>query len=131
VTRFFAETIVALEGAAAGRARTHTYTNEKVTVSSSRWTRSAAQARQAKERDQYRCRVCGECPLDRYGADGEWCLKAHHLEGLARSRKGKTVTVLDSLVTVCANCHRVLTRLDSTRRSFASLRRRFARRTKA
>jgi hypothetical protein len=127
VAHFLAEVIVALEGVVPKETQSEPFTNQKVRVSSSQWTRSALQARQAKERDEYSCRVCGDRPLDRYGTEGRWCLEAHHLEGLAQSRRKETVTVLERLVTVCANCHRVLSHLDPTRRGFSSLRRRFYR----
>ena len=94
-------------------------------VSGQAFRRDPRQARAAKERDSYMCRICTIKPELIYGADGRACLEAHHIDALhARSRK---VSRLDRLITVCANCHRVLGRLDPSERGLSELRRRFSR----
>lgn len=69
--------------------------------------RSQALALRAKERDSFTCRVCEFNFGDRYGKVGRGFAEAHHRVPLG-SRKAKKTTALADLVTVCANCHRML-----------------------
>ena len=87
--------------------------------------RNTTQRRDALERDTYRCQVCGLQPSKIYGINGRACLEVHHIEAL-RTRK-KSAYTLDDLVTVCANCHRILGRLGQDRRGLTELRNRFLR----
>lgn len=87
--------------------------------------RDAAQAKRAKARDRFRCRLCGFRPEDVYGTEGRACLEAHHLDNLGG--KSRTVSDVKRIVTVCANCHRVLHRLPQSERGLGMLRRRIRR----
>lgn len=73
--------------------------------------RSRYLAAQCKERDSYLCQICGFDFETFYGALGSQFAEAHHKKALA-SLKGKATTDLKDLITVCANCHRMLHRMD-------------------
>jgi 5-methylcytosine-specific restriction protein A len=69
--------------------------------------RSRVLAERCKRRDGYRCKVCSMTFEEKYGPNGRYIAEAHHLVPL--SRLGKTVkTSLEDMITVCANCHRML-----------------------
>ena len=99
----------------------------KVRVSTTAVRRNRRQAELRKKRDGYRCRICGRLPSDRYGVEGHACLQVHHIEAIHTGRK--TSYSLADLITVCANCHAVLGRLDQDHRGLVELRRRFRFRT--
>ena len=67
-------------------------------------------AQKCKERDQYKCQVCGFHFEEKYGPLGKDFAEAHHIVPLA-TLEGEVQTSLDDLVTVCANCHRMLHRM--------------------
>jgi 5-methylcytosine-specific restriction endonuclease McrA len=74
--------------------------------------RSGFIASQCKERDGYRCRVCERSFIEMYGsALGSFYAEAHHLIPLGKLPP-KVKTKPEDLVTVCANCHRMLHRLE-------------------
>lgn len=65
-------------------------------------------AKACKRRDGFRCQVCRMTFAEVYGEDlGAEFAEAHHLRPLSRKRANEKTTVGD-LVTVCANCHRML-----------------------
>lgn len=90
--------------------------------------RSSEQAAAAKARDRYSCRLCGFRPEVVYGVEGRSCLEAHHLDAIATQRR--VVSNLDRLITLCANCHRIVHRLSEADRDLNRLRRRFRARGK-
>jgi hypothetical protein len=53
------------------------------------------------------CDVCGFSFLERYGEIGHGFIEAHHITPLGELRAG-TVTKIEDLAKVCANCHRML-----------------------
>lgn len=69
-------------------------------------------ARQRKQKDDYRCQVCGFHFEERYGERGKALAEAHHKVPLSKLKKETKTTVKD-LLTVCANCHRMLHRLGA------------------
>ncbi|MGE3424878.1 MAG: HNH endonuclease [Dehalococcoidia bacterium] len=69
--------------------------------------RSRVLAQKAKERDGFLCRVCGFHFAEGYGEMGRGFAEAHHMVWLSKLR-GETKSTPDDLVTVCANCHRML-----------------------
>lgn len=73
--------------------------------------RPEGMARRAKERDGFTCQVCEFYFADRYGNLGRGFAEAHHRVPLG-SPKAKKTTALSDLVTVCANCHRMLHRRE-------------------
>ncbi|MDF2809227.1 MAG: endonuclease [Microvirga sp.] len=56
---------------------------------------------------QLQCEVCGLVPTDTYGEPGAASIEVHHTLPLHTLRAG-TVTRLNDLALVCANCHRVI-----------------------
>jgi hypothetical protein len=84
--------------------------------------RSARLTKLAKTRDGYTCRVCGFSFEAFYGRKGRGLAEAHHMVPLARLRSTVLTDVAD-LLTVCANCHRMLHRLTGKRSDATSLRR--------
>jgi 5-methylcytosine-specific restriction endonuclease McrA len=91
--------------------------------------RSGLLARDCKLRDKYRCRVCLFKFSDVYGKLGQGFAEAHHLKPLAELRES-VATRLPDLRPVCANCHRMLHRLESGPTGFNELRRRVGRHIK-
>ena len=83
--------------------------------------RSRLLAAECKIHDGYKCRVCGFRFDKRYGKLGEEFAEAHHLVPLGKLR-GQTRTRLEDLATVCANCHRMLHRMEGERGDLAKLR---------
>lgn len=74
--------------------------------------RSGYLATQCKERDSYRCKVCDMTFAKVYGDDlGALFAEAHHLVPLGK-QPDNVLTKLEDLTTVCANCHRMLHRMD-------------------
>lgn len=89
--------------------------------------RSRTLAAQCNRRDNYRCQVCEMTFREVYGDIGKAYAETHHIIPL--SRLTDTVeSSLGDLVTVCANCHRMLHRLDGEEGDMAKLRRMLHRR---
>jgi hypothetical protein len=133
-TRFLNEALTALDGFTVTRNRSladRAFHNREVTVTTRVAARSSVQAQKAKTRDRFTCQICLEKPEQRYGAEGRACLEAHHVRPLHTLNPSRRVTRLPDLVTVCANCHRVLGRLAQEERSFHALRERFAKKAKS
>jgi hypothetical protein len=63
----------------------------------------------AKKRDGFTCRVCGINFGDLYGELGIRYVEAHHIVPLASMKRHEKIRV-DDLITVCANCHRMIHR---------------------
>jgi 5-methylcytosine-specific restriction endonuclease McrA len=82
--------------------------------------RSAGLAKKRKIHDLYRCQVCGFESAVFYGAAGRGVAEVHHRASLA-SLEGQQKTVLSDLITVCANCHRVLHRMSGKASDVAKL----------
>jgi hypothetical protein len=117
----------------AGSARTRTwhrekeFKNRKITVTTRIFLRSSAQAQQVKSDDGWTCRVCGFAPEVVYGLQGRACLDAHHVKAL-HTKGRRATTTLSDLITVCANCHRVLGKLAPDERGLSELRARLKKR---
>ncbi|MBL9117514.1 MAG: HNH endonuclease [Verrucomicrobiaceae bacterium] len=74
--------------------------------------RSRYLATQCKDRDGYKCQVCGMDFASVYGKRlGGGFAEAHHKRPLSQ-RGDEVKTRLDDLITVCANCHRMLHRME-------------------
>lgn len=85
--------------------------------------RSPELAKACKRRDGYRCRVCEMTFAEVYGEKlGAEFAEAHHLRPLSRKR-AKEKTRLEDLVTVCANCHRMLHLMHGNEHDLYTLRR--------
>jgi predicted HNH restriction endonuclease len=69
--------------------------------------RSTLLARLRKEKDGYTCQICGINFRELYGDLGTGFAEAHHRIPLASPQANKS-TKLEDLITVCANCHRML-----------------------
>ncbi len=72
--------------------------------------RSKFLATRCKIRDKYQCKVCNFRFEDDYGIYGADFAEAHHTTALSLLEEG-VKTRLDDLITVCANCHRMLHRM--------------------
>jgi hypothetical protein len=75
--------------------------------------RCARVAEDRKRLDGYVCQVCGFSFSERYGEIGKHFAEAHHRIALSRL-KGATNVGIGDLVTVCANCHRMLHRMPGS-----------------
>lgn len=93
----------------------------KIAVAHIRRERVAALAVAAKKRDDYECRVCHLRFAERYGPLGREFAEAHHIVPLSKSAVERVVKVKD-LITVCANCHRMLHRLKGEKGDLVKLR---------
>lgn len=95
--------------------------NRKTVVSHLKRERSPLLATECKIRDDYRCQVCGFNFERVYGELGREFAESHHRIPLAKLR-GSVKTQLRDLVTVCANCHRMLHRMSGQPSDVPSLR---------
>lgn len=95
--------------------------NRKQIISHLQRERSSYLATECKIRDNYTCKVCGLIFEEYYGKLGKGFAEAHHLIPLHQLR-GKVKTGLDDLITVCANCHRMLHRMDGKLNDFLKLK---------
>ena len=64
-----------------------------------------------KQQDKYQCQICEMTFEDVYGEIGKDFAEAHHIVPLAQLDGPQAVSV-DDLITVCANCHRMLHKLN-------------------
>ncbi len=64
-----------------------------------------------KQRDDYICQVCAFDFSKAYGSLGSDFAECHHIVPLGTNKKLRNTTIED-LITVCANCHRMLHRMD-------------------
>jgi 5-methylcytosine-specific restriction endonuclease McrA len=73
--------------------------------------RSAELALECKIRDDYRCQICGMKFDELYGNIGYQFAEAHHKVPLSRLTD-EVNNSARNLITTCANCHRMLHRMD-------------------
>ncbi|WP_409997643.1 HNH endonuclease [Bradyrhizobium sp. SZCCHNRI3043] len=90
------------------------YENRKRVASHLKRERSRYLATECKIRDSYRCRVCGFEFEKVYGRLGSGFAEAHHRVPLGQLRD-QVRTRVEDLITVCANCHRMLHRMAGRR----------------
>jgi predicted HNH restriction endonuclease len=83
--------------------------------------RSPTLARMAKLRDGFTCQVCDFSFEELYGKLGRGFAEAHHRVSLSNIKTSSRTKVQD-LVTVCANCHRMLHQMNGKSSDVASLR---------
>jgi 5-methylcytosine-specific restriction endonuclease McrA len=84
--------------------------------------RSRFLAAQCKKRDGYQCQVCSMTFAAVYGEElGGGFAEAHHVRPLA-TLGNRVKTRLEDLITVCANCHRMLHRMDGVKGDVERLR---------
>jgi len=76
--------------------------------------RNSYLATERKSQDRYKCYVCGFHYENLYGKLGVAFAEAHHLIPLNKVQ-GPRRTHIEDLVTVCANCHRMLHRMKGER----------------
>lgn len=74
-----------------------------------------------KQLDNYICQICGFDFSESYPVLGIDFAEAHHIIPLHRNDSARSTTVKD-LLTVCANCHRMLHRLSGRKADIAHLR---------
>lgn len=68
-----------------------------------------------KVRDHYRricggrlvCEACRRVPVNEYGPAGDRCMEAHHKVPIEQLQPD-SITVVEEMAMVCANCHRVI-----------------------
>jgi hypothetical protein len=93
--------------------------------------RNSYLAEECKRRDKYRCRVCRMAFSEDYGVElGGGFAEAHHRRALS-SLGGIVETVLEDLITVCANCHRMLHKMEGYEDDVEKLRKILGLRRKA
>jgi predicted HNH restriction endonuclease len=74
-----------------------------------------------KHRDNFICQVCGFDYSIAYGSLGNDFAEAHHIVPLSSNKKLRSTTIND-LITVCANCHRMLHRMAGETQDINSLK---------
>jgi hypothetical protein len=95
----------------------------RLVTSHLRHERNSYLAEECKRRDKHRCQVCKLAFSERYGAElGSGFAEAHHRRAL-KNLPDIVETLLEDLVTVCANCHRMLHRMEGLEGDIAELRR--------
>jgi 5-methylcytosine-specific restriction endonuclease McrA len=99
------------------------FEDRRVVASHVRRERSSRLARMAKTRDGFTCQVCQFNFAERYGELGRGFAEAHHKTQLSKLKDGIPTRLAD-LITVCSNCHRILHKMDGSRKDIVKLRRR-------
>lgn len=99
--------------------------NRKIVALHLRRERSIHLATLRKEKDNYECQVCGFEFAKKYGVMGQRFAEVHHIIPLSKL-SGVTLTELTDLITVCANCHRMLHRLAGAKNDVLLLRKMIA-----
>jgi len=88
--------------------------NKQIMRERSFFARNPELARRAKARDSYTCQICSFKFRDAYGKLGESYAECHHLNPLSEhvmlSSDDSIITRIDRVVTLCANCHRMVHR---------------------
>ena len=121
---FFEEVARALPNASADDEKQEVYPqceNRKLVTSHLQRERSRLLATSCKIRDDFTCQVCHLKFEERYGSLGKDFAEAHHLVPLSQLRD-KVKTRIEDLTTVCANCHRMLHRMEGKRNDVSNLR---------
>ena len=95
--------------------------NRKRVASHLHRERSRLLATECKIRDNYKCQVCGLHFERLYGKLGIEFAEAHHRIPL-RQLRDNVKTQLQHLTTVCANCHRMLHRMEGNRDDMKKLK---------
>ena len=85
--------------------------NRRIVTSHLRRERSGHLPNLRKHLDNFQCQICRMRFEDFYGPIGRDFAEAHHIVPLSKLDK-ITTTNIDDLITVCANCHRMLHRLE-------------------
>ena len=97
------------------------FENRKSVASHLQRERSKLLAIECKIRDNYTCQVCDIRFEDAYGKLGTEFAEAHHLVPL--HQLGENVkTRMEDMATVCANCHRMLHRMNGKRGDIKKLK---------
>lgn len=97
------------------------FENRKRVTSHVQRERSGLLAAERKSRDKYKCQVCGFRFEKVYGELGIEFAEAHHRVPLNKLREN-VKTRIEDLVTVCANCHRMLHHMEGKRDDVMKLR---------
>lgn len=121
---FFEDVASALPNATADDEQRDIYPrceNRKLVASHLQRERSKLLAAECKIRDGYQCRVCRLRFAAVYGKLGNEFAEAHHIIPLGKLRDGVKTRVED-LATVCANCHRMLHRMEGRRGDIGQLK---------
>ena len=121
---FFEDVVRALPNGSAedGRGEVYPrYENRKRVISHIQRERSGLLAAERKIRDDYKCQVCRFQFEKAYGRLGIEFAEAHHRIPLSQLRENRR-TRIEDLITVCANCHRMLHRMAGGRDHIVKLR---------
>lgn len=95
--------------------------NRQVVSRHIRRERKSHAATLCKQRDNFICQVCGFDYSNAYGELGNDFAEAHHKLPLSSNKKLRSTTI-DDLITVCANCHRMLHRMAGNTQDINSLK---------
>ena len=94
--------------------------NRRIVARHLRRERDPELARRRKEYDGYRCQICKMKFEELYGNIGHAFAEAHHRIPLSKL-EGVVDNGIEDLITVCANCHRMLHRLSGEERDIDDL----------
>lgn len=110
---FFLDVIDRYQGSGANVTDEEIYPRLEPALVKSHLTRERSRylGSQCKERDAYQCQVCSMRFEEVYGPLGHDFAEAHHKQALA-TLDPAIPTKLEDLITVCANCHRMLHRME-------------------
>lgn len=97
------------------------FENRKLVASHLKRERSRLLATECKIRDGYICQVCQLSFEDLYGPLGKGFAEAHHMVPLGDLQE-QVKTSVEDLITVCANCHRILHRMNGNADDIKKLR---------
>jgi 5-methylcytosine-specific restriction endonuclease McrA len=99
--------------------------NRKIVKEHTTRERNPILSLQRKRRDGYQCQICKMKFEKVYGEIGRNFAEAHHIIPLAKLETTQLNTIED-LITVCANCHRMLHKLNGEKGDIKKLKKRIS-----
>jgi len=98
--------------------------NDKILATHIRRERNLKYRADRKIKDNYTCQVCGFNRTRKLGPIGSAALEVHHLTPLSQSEK-RVYSGINDLITVCANCHKMIHKMGGSKTAFTLLKRKY------
>lgn len=95
--------------------------NDKILATHIRRERNLKYRADRKIKDNYICQVCRFNRTRTLGPLGSAALEVHHLTPLSHSEK-HVYTGINDLITVCANCHKMIHKMGGSKKAFNLLK---------
>ena len=117
-------TPVTLESIAQKKPNASVKENDKILNIHTRRERKLKHREDRKIKDDYTCKVCKYNQKRKLGPLGAAALEVHHLTPLSKSET-PVHTNINDLVTVCANCHKMIHKLGGSKLAYNLLKNKY------